>query len=151
MARHSDITRRILTLTLTLLIGLLVLQALGYGIGFVIDPESGAGEFATEAPSVVDDLTITLVRLAGVGMLGFAALMVLSAILVWRRNPAGIYVAMILGGIYIAVGLSALRAGWRWDAGFYGGTGVALIVLSGAVGWLQGRSSEGPRATRAPG
>jgi hypothetical protein len=139
MARHSNIIRRILTAALTLLIGLLVLQALGYGIGFVIDPESGVAEFGYEKPTVVDDLTVTLVGLVGVGMLGIAALLILSAILVWRGNPAGTYVAVILGGIYVAAGLCALRAEWWWDAGFYGGTGASLIVLSAVVGWLHAR------------
>lgn len=151
MARHSNIIRRILTLALTLLIGLLILQALGYGIGFVIDPESGAGEFGYEKPPVVDDLTVALVRLVGVGMLGNAALLILSAILVWRGNPAGTYVAMILGGIYVAVGLSALRAEWWWDAGFYGGTGALLIVLSAAVRWLSRQVAPRPSAKSRPG
>jgi hypothetical protein len=126
-SRHSNIIRRIL-------------QALGYGIGFVIDPENGVREFGYEKPTVVDDLTVTLVRLVGVGMLGVAAFLILSAILVWLGNPAGAYVAMILGGLYVATGLCALRAEWWWDAGFYGGTGASLIVLSAAVGWLHARA-----------
>jgi len=136
MARRSNIIRRILTAALIVLIGLLVLQALGYGIGFVIDPESGVGEFGYEKPTVVDNLTVTLVGLVGVGMLGVAALLILSAILVWRGNPAGAYVAMIIGGVYIGAGLCALRAEWWWDAWFYGGTGASLTVLSVAVAWL---------------
>ncbi len=136
MARRSNIIRRILTAALIVLIGLLVLQALGYGIGFVIDPEGGVREFGYEKPTVVDNLTVTLVGLVGVGMLGVAALLILSAILVWRGNPAGAYVAMIIGGVYIGASLCALRAEWWWDAGFYGGTGASLIVLSAAVRWL---------------
>ncbi len=122
-----------------LLIGLLVLQALGYGIGFVIDPESGVREFGYEKPTVVEDLMVTLVGLVGVGMLGVAVLLILSAILVWRGNPAGAYVAMILGGIYVAAGLCALRAEWWWDAWFYGGTGALLIILSAGVWRLHAR------------
>lgn len=139
MARQPNIIHRILTAALILLIGLLVLQALGYGIGFVVDPESGVREFGYETPTVVDDLTVSLVGLVGVGMLGTAALLTLSAILVLRRNSAGTYVAMILGGAYVAAGLCALRAEWWWDAGFYGGTGAALMVLSAAVAWLRAR------------
>lgn len=147
MARHSNITRRIVKAALTLLIGLLVMQALGYGIGFVVDPASGVREFGYEKRTVVDDLMVTLVGLVGVGMLGIAALLTLSAILVWRGNPAGAYVAMVLGGTYVAVGLCALRAEWWWDAGFYGGTGASLIVLSAAEGWLHARA----RGEDAPG
>lgn len=144
MARRSTIIGKTLSVVLTLLIGLLVLQALAYGISFALNPEGGVGEFATK-PTPGDELTVALVGLVGVGMIGFAALMILSVLLVWRRNPAGAYVAMILGGIYIAVGLCALRASWGWDAWFYGITGASLIVLSAAVRWLQtGERGEDP-------
>jgi len=90
MAPYSKTVRLILTTVLILLIGLLVLQAIGYGVGFAIDPESGVKEFGYEEPTVVEDLTVALVGLVGVGMLGIAALLILSAILVWRANPAGL-------------------------------------------------------------
>ncbi len=141
MASYSKTLRLILTTVLILLIGLLVLQALGYGVGFAIDPESGVKEFGYEKPTVVEDLTVALVGLVGVGMLGTAALLILSAILVWRANPAGAYVAMIVGGVYVLSGLCAFRAEWWWDAYFYSVTGASLIVLSAAVRWLQSRKS----------
>ena len=137
MAPDSKTIRIILTTVLSLLIGLLVLQALGYGVGFAIDPESGVKEFGYEEPTVVDDLTVTLVGLVGVGMLGVAALLTLSAILVWRASPAGAYVAMITGGVYVLAGMRAFHAEWWWDANFYSITGASLIVLSAAVRWLQ--------------
>lgn len=143
MAPYSKTIRIILTTVLTLLLGLLVLQALGYGVGFAIDPESGVKEFGYEEPTVVDDLTVALVGLVGVGMIGIAALLILSAILVWRANPAGAYVAMIIGGIYVLAGICAFRAEWWWDANFYSITGALLIVLSAAVRWLQPRKSAG--------
>lgn len=137
MAPHRKALRPLLTTALFLLMGLLVLQALGYGIGFFIDPSSGVGEFGTEPPAVGDDLTVALVGLVGVGMLGVAALLVLAAILVWRANPDGAYVAMIVGGCYILAGVSAARAGWSWDAYFYSVTGGLLVFLSAAVRWVQ--------------
>ena len=141
MAPYSKTVRLILTTVLILLIGLLVLQAIGYGVGFAIDPESGVKEFGYEEPTVVEDLTVALVGLVGVGMLGIAALLILSAILVWRANPAGAYVAMMIGGIYVLSGLCAFRAEWWWDASFYTFTGALLIVLSAAVRWLQVQES----------
>ena len=90
MAAYSKTVRLTLTAVLIALIGLLVLQALGYGVGFAIDPESGVNEFGYEEPTVVENLTVALVGLLGVGMVGIAALLILSAILVWRANPAGL-------------------------------------------------------------
>lgn len=137
--------RLILTTVLTLLIGLLVLQALAYGIGFAVDPEGNAGAFGYEAPDPVDELTVELVRLVGISMIGGAVLLAFSAILIWRATPAGAYLAMIIGGIYVVVGLHAVNEQQWWDAGLYGITGVALIVLAGATRWLQARP--GPSAT----
>lgn len=133
--------RKILTALLLVLIGLLVLQALGYGIGFALDPASGVREFGYEKPNVVDDLTVTLVGLIGVGMLGTAALLTLAAILVWRRRPAGASIAMIIGGVYLLAGIRAYCAEWWWDAYFYFATGALLIVVSAVVRWLQSRTS----------
>ena len=141
MAAYSKTIRIILTTVLVLLIGLLVLQALSYGVGFALYPESGVKEFGYEEPTAVDDLTVTLVGLVGVGMLGTAALLILSAILVWRANPAGAYVAMITGGVYVLSGMCALRAEWWWDANFYTIAGASLILLSAAVRWLQSQKS----------
>ncbi len=133
--------RKLLTAVLMLLIGLLVVQALGYGIGFAMDPESGVQELGGEEPSAVEDLTVALVGWVGVAMLGFAALLILSAILIWRADRAGAHVTTILGGIYVLVGMRAFRAEWWWDAYFYSVTGALLVVLSLAVGWLQSRVS----------
>jgi len=145
MARRSKIIGRTLSVVLTLLIGLMVLQALAYGISFALNPEGGVGEFATK-PTVGDELTVALVGLVGVGMIGFAALMILSTILIWRGNPAGAWVVMILGGVYIAVSLCSHRAGWSWDANYYGMFGTALIVLSAAVGWFLLRATSADAA-----
>ena len=143
MASYSKTIRSTLTTVLMLLIGLLVLQSLGYGVGFAIDPEGGVGEFGYEVPPAVDDLTVTLVGLVGVGMLGITALLILSAVLVWRANPAGAHVAMITGGIYVLAGMNAFRAALWWDANFYGITGVSLIVLSAVVRGLQSQERGG--------
>ena len=121
--------RLIVTALLTFLIGFLVLQAVAYGIGFAVSPQGGVNEFGYAAPTVVDDLTVALVGLVGVGMVGVAALLVLAAILVWRANPAGAWVAIIVGGLYVLSGLQAVRAEWWWDAWFYSITGVLLLVL----------------------
>lgn len=141
MASYSKTVRLVLTTALSLLIGLLVLQSLGYGIGFAIDPAAGVDEFGYETPTVVEDLTIELVGLVGVGMLGVATLLMLSAILIWREEAAGAYIAVISGGVYVMAGIRAFHAGWWWDAYFYSGTGALLIILSLAVRWLQSRMS----------
>ena len=101
-----------LTAVLTVLIGLLVLQALAYGLTFAIDPAGGVKEFGYEAPTVVEDLTVALVGLVGVGMVGAAALLVFSAILIWRKNPAGAYLAIIVGAVYVLSGFCSFRAEW---------------------------------------
>ncbi len=143
MGSHLMVIRRVLTTALLVLLGLLVLQSLAYGLGFAVDPAAGVGEFGQEPPPVVSDLTIGLVGLLGVGMLGMATLLTLSAVLIWRSNPAGASIAMVVGGIYLLAGLSAFRAGWMWDAYFYGITGPLLIILSAAVRVLQARMSAG--------
>jgi hypothetical protein len=142
MRSHSTAVRRIVTTALLILLGLLVLQALAYGIGFAIDPAGGVGEFGQEPPPIVDDLTVGLVGLIGVGMLGMSALLTLSAVLIWRGIPTGATIAMVVGGVYLLAGMSALRAGWMWDAYFYGITGPLLIALSTAVRVAQTQTSE---------
>lgn len=135
--------RTILITTLVLLIGFLVLQSLGYGIGFFLDPASGTGEFATP-PSVEDDpLTVALVGLVGVGMLGAAGLLTLAAVLVVKGVPAGTYVVMAIGVVYMLAGVSVHRAGWTWDARFYLVGGGLLLALAGAVRLLR-PSAHGP-------
>ena len=133
---------------LTVLIGLLVLQALAYGIGFVLDPAGNAGEFGLEVSEPVDELTAELVRLVGLAMIGSAVLLILAAVLIWRADPVGSFLAMIIGAFYVVVALQAGMAGSWWDAGFYGITGVALIVLAAAV--LRLRSSATPGAKQPP-
>lgn len=129
--------RVVVTGALLLVLGVLILQALGYGIGFFLDPASGVGEFASPPPEIVDALTVALVGLVGVGMIGAAAMLGLAAMLIIRANPAGTYVAMTVGGVYILTGVSAWRAGWAWDASFYVCSGVLLLLLSLAVGWFR--------------
>lgn len=136
MTRLGAATRAVTRTALFLLIGLLILQALGYGIGFFFDPASGAGEFASPPPEVADELTIALVGLVGAGMLGAALFLGLAAVLVWRTEPAGTWIAMTIGFVYVLSGASAYRAGWGWDAYFYAGTGALLFVLSLADRWL---------------
>ncbi|NNF15045.1 MAG: hypothetical protein HKN72_17600 [Gemmatimonadetes bacterium] len=129
--------RFVVTGALLLVMGLLILQALGYGIGFFLDPASGVGEFASPPPEIVDELTIALVGLVGVGMIGAAAMLGLAAMLIVRANSAGTYVTMTLGGIYVLTGFSAWRAGWAWDASFYVCGGALLFLLSLAVAWFR--------------
>ncbi len=137
MAGFSRTIRIVVTTALLLLMGLLVLQALAYGLGFAIDPERNVGEFGSPPPDPADHLTVELVGLVGVGMIGAAVGLVLSAVFVLLRNPAGAAIAMLIGGLYVLSGLCAWRAGWGWDAYFYSITGVLLILLSAAVGLLQ--------------
>ncbi len=142
MAPYSKTIRTLLTAVLTVLIGVLVLQALAYGVSFAIAPAGGVNEFGYDKPAVVDDLTVALVGMIGVGMLGSAAFLTLAAILVWRANPAGAYVAMILGVVYILEGLCAFRAEWWWDARFFCVAGTTLVLLSAVVRWLHSQESD---------
>ena len=138
--------RFVLTTTLLLLIALLILQALGYGLGFFLDPGSGIGEFAVPPTSDDDPLTVALVGLVGVGMLGAALALGLAAFLLLRRNPAGSYLAVAVGAAYVLAGVSAFRAGWTWDASFYAGSGGLLVGLSVAVRWLRPAESAPPES-----
>jgi hypothetical protein len=121
--------RLAVTTALLLLTGLLILQALGYGLGFFFDPASGLGEFASPPPTEGDELTVALVGLVGAGMLGAAGVLALGVVLVLRGDPAGSYLIMAVGGVYVLAGLSVMRASWTWDAYFY-------IVGGGLVGSL---------------
>lgn len=127
----------VLTATMVLLMCFLILQALGYGIGFFVDPVSGLGEFASPPPPGSDDLTVALVGLVGVGMIGAAALMALSVVLVLRGRPVGSTIGMLVGCIYLLAGVSVMRAGWTWDASFYLGGGGSLLLLCAASRWFQ--------------
>ncbi|NNM34858.1 MAG: hypothetical protein HKO53_17405 [Gemmatimonadetes bacterium] len=129
--------RSLLRVALLLVIAILILQALGYGIGFFLDPASGLGEFATPPPEGTDALTVALVGMTGVGMIGAAALLALAAGLVLGGRRAGGYVAITVGGVYILAGMSAFRAGWSGDAYFYAGAGLLLLVLAGAALWAE--------------
>jgi hypothetical protein len=119
----------------------LVLQALGYGIGFFFDPESGLGEFASPPPPGGNELTVALIGLIGVGMLSAAALLVWSAVLVFKNSPIAPLIAMAVGVVYLLAGVSVLRSGWTWDASFYAGSGGLLVLLSVAVHGLRGASA----------
>lgn len=128
--------RLVSMIALLLVMGFLILQALGYGIGFFFDPTSGVGEFASPPSDPVDELTVALVGLVGVGMLGTAVLLAVSALLVIKGNPAGTYIAMVVGGVYVLAGVSVLRVGWAWDAYFYAGGGMILFLLALVQRWL---------------
>ena len=136
MVESPKRARIAVTTTMLLLMAFLILQALGYGIGFFIDPTSGLGEFTSPPPAGSDDLTAALVGLVGVGMIGAAVLLALSAVLVLRGHPVGSSIAMVVGGIYLLAGVSVMRAGWTWDASFYLGGGGSLLLLSAVTGWL---------------
>ncbi|NNF28059.1 MAG: hypothetical protein HKN73_12610 [Gemmatimonadetes bacterium] len=124
-------------MALLLVIAILILQAVGYGVGFFLDPVSGLAEFASPPPEGTDALTVALVGMTGVGMIGAAALLVLAAALTLGGRPAGGYLAITVGGVYILAGLSAFRAGWSGDAYFYVGAGLLLLVLAGGTVWAE--------------
>lgn len=125
---------------LTIFMGVLVVQALAYGVSFALDPAGGVDEFGYEVPPPEDALTVGLVSLVGVAMIGAAVLLVLAAGLIWRGVPTGAQVAMIVGGLYVLSGIQAYRAQWWWDAYFYGATGAALVLLPAAWLALRGRA-----------
>ena len=128
------------TAILLLLIGVLVLQALGYGIGFFFDPAGGLGEFASPPPPGEDELTVALIGLVGAGMLGAAAVLAVAFVLILRGKPAGSHLAMAVGCVYLLAGLSAFRASWTWDAYFYLASGGLLSSLSIVWRWLSSRA-----------
>ena len=72
------------------------------------------------------------------------ALMLLIGLLALQALAYGIGFALDPeGNADLAIALGAASAGQWWDAGFYGVTGAALIVLAAAVRWLQGRPQSG--------
>ncbi len=149
MVRARKGRRVAVTLPLLLLMGVLVAQALGYGIGFFFDPTSGLGEFASPPPAEDSPLTVALIGLVGVGMLAAAAALSLAAILIFRRHPGGLHVAMFIGCVYVLAGVSVLRAGWTGDAGFYLGSGGLLVLLAGATRLIGGSLSADGALKRA--
>lgn len=125
--------RRIASTALLVVIGVLVLQALGYGIGFYLDPASGVDEFASPPPAIPDELTIALVGIVGAAMIGTAVMLTTAAVLVVRGNAAGALVSFVVGAVYVLTGVSSYRSDWAWDAGFYSATGLLLMLLSAVV------------------
>lgn len=121
-----------------LLTGVLILQGLAYGVGFFLDPASGLGEFATPPGADDDQLAIGLVGLVGVAMIGAAALLAWSAILLFKDDAFAPRMTMLVGAMYVLAGISAYRVGWMWDASFYAGTGVLLFTLSVVVHRFRG-------------
>lgn len=142
-APRTSAIRSVLTIGAIVWMAFMIVQALGYGVGFALDPASGVGEFASEPPDVPNDLTVALVGLVGVGMLGMAALLAMAASLMWRARPSGAWLAMIGGSVYVAAGLSAFRAGWAWDGWFYVVAGGVLVSLAAGVSVLQAREAHG--------
>lgn len=142
MTESKKQIRGVVAAALLLLMAALVLQALGYGIGFFFVPESGLGEFASP-PRGGDELTVALIGLIGAGMLGAAGLLIWSAVLVFKNDPTGPFIAMAVGVVYMLAGVSVLRSGWTWDAAFYAGSGALLVLLSGAVRGLRGPERAG--------
>ncbi|NNF27035.1 MAG: hypothetical protein HKN73_07445 [Gemmatimonadetes bacterium] len=134
--------KTIVRIALLFVIGILILQSLGYGVGFFFDPAGGVGEFASPPVDPEDELTIALVGLVGVGMLGTVAMLALAVTLIVKANPAGTYIAMTIGAVYVLTGASAWRAGWTWDASFYACAGALLMVLAIAHRWLEARTAE---------
>lgn len=145
MGDSSTRTRRLVTGIWLLLVAVLVLQSLGYGIGFFLDPASGLGEFATPPPAGGDDaLTVGLIGMVGVGMLGAAALFALAAFHTLRGSTAGAHLGIVLGVVYVLAGVSAFRSGWGWDAWFYTGAGLLLMMTSAAVRLLRPKEETEP-------
>ncbi len=116
-----------------LLTGMLILQGFGYGVGFFLDPVSGLGEFASPPRAEHDHLTVALVGLVGVAMIGASVLLTWAAVLVFKDDVLGPSMTMLVGALYVLVGISAYRVGWMWDATFYVGSGGLLVALSVAV------------------
>ena len=148
MAESLKPMRGVVTAALLLLTVVLILQALGYGIGFFFDPKSGVGEFASPPPAGDNELTVALIGLIGVGMLASAATLTLSAALVIKRRTAGPFLAMAVGFAYVLAGGSVLRVGWVWDASFYAGSGALLILLAVALRGLRTPAQRGEEAVQ---
>lgn len=130
MNSHQSVRLAVTTILLLLWTGFLILQALGYGIGFFFDPAARLGDFASPPPTADAELTTALVGLVGAGMLGAAAVLACAVVLILRRDPAAAYLVMAVGGLYVLAGVSAIRAAWTWDAYFYIGTGGLALLLA---------------------
>ncbi|NIP17879.1 MAG: hypothetical protein GWM87_06775 [Xanthomonadales bacterium] len=125
---------RIVKFTLIAVLALLALNAVAYGLFFVVSPADGLREFAVSGAVPVTPGTLHLVSLAGIGFLGFAGFAVLAAALLLQGKGNGAGVAAVLGATYLAIGLHAISIGLRVDALIYGGFGV-LTCLFSALLW----------------
>ena len=124
---------RFLSKILIAILILIALNALAYGVGFVTDPEAGLEEFGYDTSVTIDDAARILVGLVGIGLTGFAAFSVLAAWMVIRGNRAGLFVTIVLGGTYIPIGIYAIFKQLWFDGFFYGGVGIAITLLAGAL------------------
>lgn len=120
----------------TLLIAVLLLVALNaaaYGVGFIFDPATGAGEFGHDTAQPAPKAMRLLVGFVGVGFIGFASFAVLAAVWVRRGNPAGLTVALVLGASYgLLAGFAASKKIWM-DAGIYGAFAATTMLLATAL------------------
>ena len=113
-----------------------------------MEPTAGLEEFGFEISVPIDGSAKILVRLLGIGLFGFAAFGILAAWRIIKGDQAGLSIMIVLGGIYLAIGIyvsSVERL--RHDAGFFGGFGIALLLMAGFLWKSMAEANDSNRPT----
>ena len=112
----------------------IAIHALAYGIGFVAAPEAGLEEFGYDTSGTIDDGARILIGIVGIAFIGVTAFSVLAAWRITKGDRTGLSVTIVLGGIYLLMGIYAsFFEQLRFDAFFFGGCGIAIILLAGML------------------
>ena len=123
---------RVLSKITIAILTFIAVHAMAYGSGFVADPTAGLEEFGYETSVPIDGSAKILVRLVGIGLFGFPAVGILAAWRIIKGDQTGLSIMIVLGGIYLAIGIYVSTiARLRYDAGFFGGFGIAMLLMAG--------------------
>lgn len=123
----------VLSKTLIVILVLLALNALAYGVFFVTFPAEGLREFGFDSSGGTDDGAIFLIGMVGIGFLGCMSFAILAIALIFKRNRSGLAVTLVLGTIYLAIGIYTIANQLWVDALIYGGFGSLISLLAGLV------------------
>ncbi|MFQ6027176.1 MAG: hypothetical protein ACE5Q6_06770 [Dehalococcoidia bacterium] len=112
----------------------IAIHALAYGTGFVAGPEAGLEEFGYDTSEAIDDGARILIGIVGIAFIGAAAFSVLAAWRTIKGDQSGLAVTIVLGGIYLGMGIYASFFERLWfDVFFFGISGFAIILLAGML------------------